>query len=272
MGPCFEKQTAIPVMVGAASFLVDVARSVGLVKGHGDCSGVSLLDATSGIGTSSMVFSMFFGKVRAGDYQPVQLEAATHNLMNVFSLSQDESVSVDADPVNVVDRKDLHKYNIVTLEPNWGKDYKKCPKGAYRMLVHKGKFDPNQWDDVCWTTRDGDQHEDTVSLESLAAGILLPEGKETKTMIVLLHVPDMYDFAYMKCQFHEKGLNMIIHDPTITHPASNLTYAFLSKFEAVKGLHPREHLINTYSPEYKHLSHYKHFHGEDRFVAVYRSR
>jgi hypothetical protein len=82
----------------------------------------------------------------------------------------------------------------------------------------------------------------------------------------------MYDFAYMKCQFHEKGLNMIIHDPTITHPASNLTYAFLSKFEAVKGLHPREHLINTYSPEYKHLSHYKHFHGEDRFVAVYRSR
>ncbi len=88
-GPCFEKLTAIPVDIGAFAFLVDVARSVGLVNGYRGQEDVKVLHATCGIGVSSLVLSMFFGTVHMGDYQPAQLEAARHNMMNMFNLAND---------------------------------------------------------------------------------------------------------------------------------------------------------------------------------------
>ena len=271
MGPCTEKMTAIPVMIGAAAFALDVARGVGLVEPSGDGKDVSLLDATCGIGTSSVVFSMFFGKIGAGDYQQEQLDAARHNILNVFNLGKDPNVSVDQEPINVLDRKDIGKYNIVALEFNWGHDYhQRCTKGAYRMLVRRGKFDAQIWDDV-WTTKDGPSRRGTVSLESLTTSILLPKEK-TETMIVLLQVPDIYDFSYMQSEFGKQGLTMKIHDPTASHPASDISPDFLSQFEDVNGKHPRNRLINTFSEEYRRLHHYRSYHGEDRFVAVYRTR
>lgn len=271
-GTCFEKLTAIPVDIGAAAFLMDVARSLYMVKGNQDGKNISVLDPTCGIGISTFVFSMFFGSVHMGDYQQEQLDAAKHNVMNVFNLASDKNISIDSYPINLLDRKDFFKYDIVVLEPNWGDNYhEKCAPGSYRMLLRKGNFDRNTWERV-WMTRgnvdDSSCMTHSVSLEDVVTSIL--KEPNTKVNIVLLHVPSVYEFEYMQSEFQKQGLAMQIYDPTQVTPVSNISYDFLSKFEAIDSKHARDHLIHTFSEEYKNLSTFKHYHGEDRYVAVYR--
>lgn len=275
-GPCFEKLTAIPVEIGAFAFLEKVARKIGLIRGAGEEMKVRVLHPTCGIGVSSMVLSMFFGKVHMGDYQPEQLCAAEYNINHVFNLGDDPNISIDKSTVNLLDRNDFDEYDIVVLDPNWGSDYQeKCKPGAYRMLVRRGKFDPNSWEDV-WTTSDASHSsrvtaEGADSLESVVAKILSHQGAGEGNMIVLVQVPSIYDFKYMKNCFKEEGLEMKIYDPSITPPPSNISPQFLRRFEPNNGAHERHHLINTFSEEYKGLQHYHHYHGKDRYVAVYRA-
>lgn len=272
-GPCFEKVTAIPVLMGAADFLLDVAKSVGLGIGGSD---ISVLDGMCGTGISSLVFSLFFGKVHAADYLPQQLDAARYNITKVFNLANDANVTVDEQPINLLDRKDLGTYDIVVLDPNWGDNYhEECKPGEYRLLVRGEAFEVDRWDDV-WTTTQSlhtkSEKEHAVPLESIAAGILLPKNSQTKTKIVFLHVPSVYDFEYMRSEFKKKGLEMKVYDPTITTPACNVSYGFLGKFVGKeKGSQAREDLIHEFSKEYKELSHYYQYSGEDRFVAVYKA-
>ena len=171
-----------------------------------------------------------------------------------------------------MDRQDFAAYDIAVLDLNWGSDYQtKCKEGTYRMLVHQGKFDPRKWEDV-WTTTDSSRVVDgAVSLEHVVGNILLKQSPAAQMKIVMLHAPDVYNFEYMKASFQKKGLLMKIYNPTITPPPKNVSYKFLSRFEDVKGMHPRNHLIDTLSKEYNSLEHHPHFHGQDRYVAVYMS-
>jgi hypothetical protein len=170
-----------------------------------------------------------------------------------------------------LDRQDFAAYDIAVLDLNWGSDYQtKCKEGTYRMLVHQGKFDPRKWEDV-WTTTDSSRVVDgAVSLEHVVGNILLKQSPAAQMKIVMLHAPDVYNFEYMKASFQKKGLLMKIYNPTITPPPKNVSYKFLSRFEDVKGVHTRNSLIDTLSKEYIDLEHHPHFHGQDRYVAVFR--
>jgi hypothetical protein len=93
-----------------------------------------VLDPTAGAGGSTIGLSAAFDHVFAGDFCPQQLNALRNNVVVV---RENTNVTVDVEPIDVLTRRDIPKYDTMIISPFWGgSGYKQLEPGTVDLYLH----------------------------------------------------------------------------------------------------------------------------------------